>query len=232
MYKIKKIAFINHPVLKNLTLDFCDSNGNIVDTIIFAGENGTGKSTILNELYKISSHTMAHDCNIEIDANGKSSVLEYRMKRISSNDMRMHISNNNDINHYVYEDRLKELLPFHGIFSDVDINFHSSNISNVTSLLLDSTNESRKSAGDLPTQINQLLVDVQALDDADISHAVRENPAVAYENLNIDERMPRFTKAFNNMFDDLSYSRIETQNGRKIILFKQFRYHFIIGLGF
>lgn len=48
MYKIRKIVFHEHPVLKNLSLNFCDSEGKCIDTIIFAGENGTGKSTIIN----------------------------------------------------------------------------------------------------------------------------------------------------------------------------------------
>ena len=47
MYKIRKIVFHEHPVLKNLSLNFCDSEGKCIDTIIFAGENGTGKSTII-----------------------------------------------------------------------------------------------------------------------------------------------------------------------------------------
>lgn len=222
MYKIKKITFINHPVLNDLALDFCDSNGNTVDTIIFAGGNGTGKSTILNELYKLSSHTITQDCNVEIDVDGKSVALEYRMRQTATNRTYMHISNQNNISNYIYEDRFRALFPFHGIFSDVDINFHSNNISNVTSLLLDAMHESRKSENNLPTQINQLLVDVQALDDADISRAARENPSVSYDHLNVDERMPRFTKAFQKIFDNLSYSRIQTQNGQKIILFKKY----------
>ena len=51
MYKIRSIQFINHPTLKNLKLDFCGPDGTAVDTVILAGENGTGKSTILNYLY-------------------------------------------------------------------------------------------------------------------------------------------------------------------------------------
>ncbi len=53
MYKIRKVEFLNHPVLGNLCLDFCDCNNKAVDTVIFAGINGVGKSCILNELYNI-----------------------------------------------------------------------------------------------------------------------------------------------------------------------------------
>ena len=53
MYKIRKIVFHEHPVLKNLSLNFCDSEGKCIDTIIFAGENGTGKSTIINSIYTL-----------------------------------------------------------------------------------------------------------------------------------------------------------------------------------
>lgn len=58
MYKIKRVLFSNHPVLGDLELSFCDQNGKVVNTIILAGENGTGKSTVIEELYKIASHTV------------------------------------------------------------------------------------------------------------------------------------------------------------------------------
>jgi len=53
--KIRKITFTNHPILSNLTLDFTDRNGKTIDTIILAGENGVGKSVILNAIYSFSN---------------------------------------------------------------------------------------------------------------------------------------------------------------------------------
>jgi len=111
---------------------------------------------------------------------------------------------------------------FCGIFSDVDINFNAKNLTSVTSLNLDSENESKRSSSDFPTQIKQLLIDVQALDDADISAAAKNNPSIPYNQLNIDERMKRFVNAFNSMFNNLVYSRIENVNGHKSIIFKKY----------
>ncbi len=47
---IRKIKWNNHEVLGNLELDFSKSDGSIYNTIVLAGENGTGKTTILETL--------------------------------------------------------------------------------------------------------------------------------------------------------------------------------------
>src|SRR5699024_6385288 len=66
-----------------------------------------------------------------------------------------------------------------------------------------------------------LLIDIQALDDADVAFAVREHPELAGKDLGVEERMPRFTSAFDRMFDGLTYSRISNQGGNKSILFRK-----------
>jgi len=49
--KIRKIKYNNHPVIGNLELDLVNPNTGLpYDTIVFAGENGTGKTTILSTL--------------------------------------------------------------------------------------------------------------------------------------------------------------------------------------
>ena len=42
------LQVVNNAVLGDVTLELYDENGNIFDTIIFAGENGCGKTTLLN----------------------------------------------------------------------------------------------------------------------------------------------------------------------------------------
>ena len=49
--EIRRIKWKNDPILGNLMLDLVDhSTDRAYSTIVFVGENGTGKSTILNQL--------------------------------------------------------------------------------------------------------------------------------------------------------------------------------------
>lgn len=50
MRKLSYLKFKNHPILKNLKLNFHDNKGNIYNNIVLVGENGCGKTTILKEI--------------------------------------------------------------------------------------------------------------------------------------------------------------------------------------
>ena len=74
--KIRTIKFENHPILGNINLDFTDENGNTVNTIILAGENGTGKSVTLNTIFDFSSYSLDESRgdekrNFEIELNSE-----------------------------------------------------------------------------------------------------------------------------------------------------------------
>lgn len=214
MYKVRKIKFINHPILKNMEFNFVGMDGKAVDTVIFAGENGCGKSTIIDELYKVVAGQMPVSNITEYEVDGEI----YTIKNINGSGGMDTIEyfDKNGNRTYV------ELPAFAAIFSDVDINFHSKGISTVTSMTLDEQYRCKRSDSNLPTTINQLLIDIQALDDAEITKKTRENPTIPYANMKIDERMNRFRNAFRRMFDNLEYSGIDNQNGEKVVLFKKY----------
>ena len=222
MYKIRRVKFDNHPILKNLELDFCDNNDKAVDTVILAGENGCGKSAIINALYDIASYGIDYPLTIEIE-NGRNRYNIQYYFREQKNSIYLYVNDGTGLNALIGSSNVRDKHRFCGIFSDVDINFHSQAVSNVTSLTLDSTKESRRSSNNLPTQINQLLVDIQAMDDSDVAFAYRQEreQSDVVGDLKVQERMPRFTSAFNRMFNGLTYSRITNEQGRKTIIFQK-----------
>lgn len=219
MYKIRKVKFLNHPILKNLELDFCDPDGYAVDTVILAGENGTGKSTILNCLYGVSAGAVNFEVDVLLEQGNVCTNLQYRFD--SKHSHVLVIEDGARMNTFPGSNQFKEKYPISGIFSDVDINFRAQEVLAVTSMTLDSSTNSRRSNSNLPKETQQLLIDVQALDDAALSHAMRENPTKTKAELQVVERIPRFTGAFARMFDGLRYDRIDNVHGHKVIYFKK-----------
>lgn len=49
--KLTNLKFKNHPILGDLALDFTKKNEEAYQNIVFVGENGCGKTTILNEIH-------------------------------------------------------------------------------------------------------------------------------------------------------------------------------------
>ena len=218
MYKIREIKFKNHPILKDLELNFCNADGKAVDTVIIAGENGTGKSAILNYLYGLTAGNVATESHVVLESDGSIIRLDYHYDGQYG---RIWVRDNSGLNTLPSHDSFKKKYGLSGMFSDVDINFRAENVSSVTSMTLDASDTSRRSNTDLPKQIKQLLIDIQALDDAALSHAMRENPTKTKNELEVEERMPRFTNAFARMFDGLAYDRIDNVSGHKAIYFKK-----------
>lgn len=214
----------NHPVLGNLELDFTDSSNKAVDTVIIAGNNGIGKSSLVELLYQIMAHKY-HDMpcyvdSIEVEFDSDIRTYEFYAKEINGSDY-LYVKDGFGLDNWVGSDEFAGVFPTSAIFSDVDINFKSDQITNVTSRNIDESVGSIRSSSDLPTEINQLIIDIQSLDDADVARAARNNLETGLLELQVPQRMPRFTKAFDLMFDDLKYDRVVNRDGHKEILFKK-----------
>lgn len=223
MKKIGSVRFINHPILGNLYLDFCDPNGSPVDTIIIAGENGTGKSTVLNCLYQLTAldaHCAIPGIDITFyDDDRGIQKLEYRPRKVNDTTY-MAVSDGIRLrDDLIISDNFKSKYPSTAIYSEVDINFRGTHSSTVTSMKLDEEPESRRSDGNLATMVNQLLIDIQDLDNEELAFEARAHPEIPTKMLSVVSRMERFTKAFSTIFQDLSYSRIKTADNRKTVMF-------------
>ncbi len=256
---IKKIFFKNHIFWGDIEFDFCDSNDIPFKTIIIAGENGTGKSMLLNLLHDLLD-------NLQPGAQ-RSSELQITIFQITKEEMEIikdpniqkidfsfvpdYIDliiqiDNNQTGWEVIMPRIEyevdgQLMKFpfspmylqdqefnrnfKSIFSEVEVNYTPKRIDTVSSLDIDQISNKRKSTADLATEITQLLVDIEALDNADFAEWWRKNKNnLASEEITeeiTDKRMIRFKNAFHSMFPNKKYEKIQNDAGSKKVLFKE-----------
>lgn len=233
--KFRKITFNNHPILGNLHLDFTDANGKAVETIILAGENGCGKTIILNSLFDFFNRR---------DGKAIEGVIELNSKEISAIKAKYNtlvakkLNNDGDIltikfspdaynpNLYnkdghniavLYQD-LNTL--FGKVYSDVEINFTPKQIKSVTAYDIDQCNsKSEKSDVNLATSITQLLIDIKALDDAEIADWVNSHSGEIPPEEIKSPRIKRFTNAFHSIFPAKKFLGIENVSQTKVVNF-------------
>lgn len=249
--KFRKITFENHPVLGNLVVDFTNSNGESVNTIIIAGENGCGKSVLLNELFQFNPTNLYNDKDgriqteielsqfekdlIQENQNFKNQQLplifgsvitikqDFNIKQTWEQCKVFYNSIEKEIITYGYVFSLDNNSLFKPVFSDVEINFTPKNISNVTSSNVDErVYTAIKSSNNIATEITQLLIDIDNLDNADLAQWVKKNPRIAPPDDVQGIRMKRFTNAFHSIFPDKRFVAINNINGHKTVEFEEF----------
>lgn len=240
--KFREITFLNHPILGNLHLDFTDANGKAVETIILAGENGCGKTIILNSLFDFFNRR---------DGKAIEGVIELNSKEISAIKAKYNtpvakkLNNDGDIltikfspdayNPNLYNKDGHNIAAslillnqdlntlFGKVYSDVEINFTPQQIRSVTANDIDQCNsKSEKSNVNLATSITQLLVDIKALDDAEIADWVNSHTGEIPPEEIKNSRMKRFTNAFHSIFPTKRFLGIENKSGEKVINFIEY----------
>lgn len=247
--KFRKITFKDHPILGSVSFDFTDASGKTVDTIIIAGENGCGKSLLLSFLNtynpSISAKELGFVLKVEVEFTEEDLKIIYQDK-IFLSVFAPHFSGNivTFIHDTTYSDDnsrvefntkdgktavghafqlVQNPVIYKTVFSDVEINFTPGNVRYTTSTNLDvDTSVSERSTSSVATEIKQLLVDINELDNEELAKWVdthRNQPPV--EEV-LHKRIKRFTKAFDKIFPHKRFVGIDNKDNQKNVIFEEF----------
>ena len=233
--KIRKIKYKNHPVLKNLEIDLVNPNTGLpYETIVFAGENGTGKTSILSSLATfLNKHSFRYFERIEYEVNGNLYAAEpldgeqhvdigyHKRKNLATGAVTNIYSAANNSEERITQDA-EDLRHYGCVYTKARADYSSRLIKGTTASELDKSGYDADSSDDF-TSLKQLIVDVDTQDNRDLKGAVKNPPAggFVYANFENNSRMYRFQQAFDNFFEFIRYKGVEPDNDNLEVLFEK-----------
>lgn len=238
--KIAKIKWKGHPILGDLELDFRNKKGIPYDTIIFAGENGTGKTTVLTSIsdflngYSIDFEYIEYQIDNEIyqaiPSTQESYYGYYNLQlpdktiiQVNSGKSRRGGSSSDP---RIDKDS-RNIRSYGCVFSKARADYKTDKITGTTTKQLDIENKDVDTEDNF-TSIKQLLVDIEGEDNANFKEDSKEreelgNTPIYWSKFKPSSKMYRFSNAFDNFFENkIKYGKIESKSAEKVILFEKY----------
>lgn len=229
---IRKIKWNNHDVLGNLELDFTKPDGSIYNTIVLAGENGTGKTTILEtlstflnlgsiEAFKYINYTadgMSYTITPKPD---DSPQLGFHSRKNETNGTTQVIQSNRNNNLQSIDSDLADLRHYGFSYSKARSGFNTQKVKSTTIQQLDSDKYENDSKDDF-TSIKQLIVDIDAQDNSEWMRITESGVETPFTTFKQTSKKYRFEKAFNEFFDTVKFRGVDNTNPDEIkIIFEK-----------
>lgn len=224
--KIKQIEFKKHDLFNNHKIIFEEEN--IPFTTFLVGNNGSGKTKVLDFIYKALVEPFGHSGYYEVvttivfsekeksDFNIPENEIKYLIrKEVGSNHHEVFSSSGQTINLNIQS--ISKV-----VFSTIEVTFNEENISSVTSKDIDNVKLPKEISRNLATEIPQLLIDISNLDDADIAKwfAANRKKGHAKPFPSVGARLERFTDSFHKIYGgEKTFSGIRNEKDTKKIIF-------------
>lgn len=215
---IKKIKWKDSNVLGSLELDFTKPDGTVYNTVVIAGENGSGKTNILETLanfLNLGSFDPLGELNYEINgvtytltpADNNSNLGFHKRKNNADGTEKLVVSNKNNSRASIEEDML-DIRHYGCVYSKARSGFGTKAIKSSTTEQLDNSKYENDEKEDF-TQIKQMLVDIQIQDDRSWARMSSTGTTMTYDQFAQTSKTYRFQKAFNEFFQGMQYDGID-----------------------
>ncbi len=221
---VRSITFRGHAVFGDLKIDLCDpKTGRAFPSVILAGENGTGKSLLLSEIYRsLGEVDLSTDTPVEVEVELSPVDLDLLRRKLDASEMsvatavvrRGHVAPNSAANFEVsftrvdgevFSRSMQEVFggkarPMRAFLSEAGGGLGSAPPRTFAATTVDGGVESRRGGDELHREIAQLLLDIQMSDSLDIAAIVRSNPGAVVPADDVDRRIKRFREALGRIF--------------------------------
>ena len=229
---IRKIKWNNHDILGDLELDFTKPDGSIYNTIVLAGENGTGKTTILEtlstflnlgsiEAFEYISY-LADGIPYTITSKPEDTPqLGYHSRKNEADGVVQVIRSNRNSNFRSIATDRADLRHYGFSYSKARSGFNTQKVKSTTIQQLDSDKYENDTKDDF-TLIKQLIVDIDAQDNSEWMRITESGVGTSFSTFKQTSKKYRFEKAFNDFFDTVKFRGVDNTNSEEIkILFEK-----------
>ena len=236
---IRNIKWDNHKVLGNLELDFTKADGTPYNTIVLAGENGTGKTQILETIGEfLDLGTFEPFDKIDYMVDSEIYVLSkinrenakygfHKRLKVNANEiLAIHRGRNND-EEGIQADK-KDIRSYGFAYSKARSGFKTEKVYSATTQQLDLNKYENDSKDDF-TNIKQLLVDIDTQDNSEWMRITVNNVGINFDEFRKASKKFRFEKAFNSFFETIKFVGIDNNSiEEKRLIFKKYDKEFTV----
>lgn len=234
--KIRKVKWQDHPVLGNLELDFTKPDNSVYDNIILIGENGSGKTSVMETLgsfLNIGPFDVFDYLEFEANgivyralhrAEGQFNQTFFRLQNTATGTIE-EINVDRQYNPARLSDS-RDPRSYGCAVSKARANYKTEKIKHTATSELDDNKYSNDNDDDF-TSLKQMFVDIVAQDEHDYTMLNEgkdhiHTMTVEYFRLQHSKQY-RFVRAFDAFFADrgLKYGMVENVAGNKEILFEK-----------
>lgn len=228
--KIRKIVILSFRQFKEHHEIIFEENGNIPDVSFLVGDNGSGKTAILDAIYALHDPFSISDDYYEIiyfleltpdemvTCTSPSSNLTVKfIKR--SGDLRQSVHTTDGVQKVLTQDNFNTIRKI--ILSTVETNFDIQTVTSITGKEIDDISlPNEKSTGTI-AGIPQLLIDINNADNNEwAEYSKTHNVLYGDRPSNVANRLERFTSTFNEIYNGAKvYNCIRDDHGQKKIIF-------------